>query len=346
MSLIRSTSLSGYSALVRELGGDPAEYLSRFAIPVDSEGQWDAFIPFEAFLRLLEVSATELECPEFGLRLSRLRGTVINGPVVAIVRNSETALEALQAAARFMYVYTPALDLVIQLTDTHLRVVYESMVPVDFYPLQAYETSLGFVARFHRLLVGADASIEVSLMHAQLGSDAAYRDAMGCPVRFEQSWCGFEGPIEQASVSIPDADPETLRIVTKYLESNYLPPTAPMSERVAEQARQLLPTGYCSVDAIAGQLAMHTRTLQRRLATEGTSCQGVIDSERRSSATRYLEMPTLQLGQIAGLLGYTEQSALNRSCRRWFGKTPREYRAHLAQTSGESSRTGTSAGIV
>jgi AraC-like DNA-binding protein len=327
VSLIRSTSLSGYSKLVRELGGDPAQYLSRFDIPLDSERQWDSFIPFMALLRLLEVSAAELECPEFGLRLSRLRATVISGPVVAIVRNSETALEALQAAARFMYVYTPALELVIQLTPTHMRVVYEPTVSVDFYPLQAYETSLGFVARFHRLLVGVDAPIEVSLMHAQLGSDAAYRDAMGCPVRFEQSWCGFEGPIEQASARIPDADPETLRIVTKHLESTYLPPTAPMSERVAEQARQLLPTGFCSVEAIADHLAMHPRALQRRLAAEGNSCQGVIDGERRSLAARYLDMSELQLSQIARLLGYTEQSALNRSCRRWFGKTPRQYRA-------------------
>jgi hypothetical protein len=156
VSLIRSTSLSGYSKLVRELGGDPAQYLSRFDIQIDSEGQWDSFIPFVAFLRLLEFSAAELECPEFGLRLSRLRATVISGPVVAIVRNSETALEALQAAARFMYVYTPALELVIQLTRTHMRVIYEPTVSVDFYPLQAYETSLGFVARFHRLLVGAN----------------------------------------------------------------------------------------------------------------------------------------------------------------------------------------------
>jgi AraC-like DNA-binding protein len=35
----------------------------------------------------------------------------------------------------------------------------------------------------------------------------------------------------------------------------------------------------------------------------------------------------LEFSHIAGLLGYTEQSALNRSCRRWFGKTPGECRA-------------------
>ena len=80
---------------------------------------------------------------------------------------------------------------------------------------------------------------------------------------------------------------------------------------------------------LADQLAMHPRSLQRRLVTEDVRCQDLIERERRVLATRYLAEPGLQLGQIAGLLGYAEQSTLNRSCRRWFGKTPRQYRAEL-----------------
>jgi AraC-like DNA-binding protein len=164
-------------------------------------------------------------------------------------------------------------------------------------------------------------------MHAQVGSDAAYRDALGCPVRFGQTWCGIEIPTYVLQQRIDNADPEARRIAIKYLEATCLPSTASLPERVAELARRLLPLGQCSVEAIADELAMHPRTLQRQLATEGARCQDVIDRERRTQAARYLAEPRLHLGQIAGLLGYTEQSALNRSCQRWFGKTPREYRA-------------------
>jgi AraC-like DNA-binding protein len=59
-------------------------------------------------------------------------------------------------------------------------------------------------------------------------------------------------------------------------------------------------------------------------------CQQLIERERREQAARYLAEPGLHLNQIAALLGYTEQSTLNRSCRRWFGKTPRQYRADFA----------------
>jgi AraC-like DNA-binding protein len=81
---------------------------------------------------------------------------------------------------------------------------------------------------------------------------------------------------------IESADPETRRIAAKYLESNYLPRTASLSDRVEELTRRLLPTGQCSVDAIADQLAMHPRSLQRGLATEGVGCQDLIERERRA----------------------------------------------------------------
>ncbi|HEY6575565.1 MAG TPA: helix-turn-helix transcriptional regulator, partial [Mycobacterium sp.] len=160
---------------------------------------------------------------------------------------------------------------------------------------------------------------------------------LGCLVAFRQSWCGFELAPRLADKRIESADPETRRIAAKYLESQYLPRTASLSERVAELTRRLLPTGQCSVDAIADQLAIHPRSLQRRLVTESVRCQDVIDRERRALAARYLAEPGLHLNQIAGLLGYTEQSALNRSCRRWFGKTPRQYQAELTVSGASSS---------
>ena len=196
--------------------------------------------------------------------------------------------------------------------------------------VQGYELSMAIVARILRLLGGPEARPSaVYFTHDQQGSDAAYREALGCPVRFGQTWCGFEMSETLAGKRIESADPETRRIAAKYLESNYLPRTASLSERVAELTRRLLPTGQCSVDAIADQLAMHSRSLQRRLVTEGVRCQDLIDRERRTLAATYLAEPELHLSQIAGLLGYAEQSTLNRSCRRWFGQTPRQYRAAL-----------------
>lgn len=331
-SLLRATTLFGYGDLVRELGGDPERFLSRFRIPWGVEDQEDAFISFDAYARMLEASADDLGCPDFGLRLSNWQGLHTLGPIAVIARNAQTLLGGVEAIARYLYVHSPALKLTLapRTPRTDLACTYEVTEPGLLDVVQTYEISMAIGVRIIRLLGGPEARPNViSFMHDQQGPDAAYRETLGCRVRFRQTWCGFELPHRLADRRIESADPETRRIAAKYLESNYLPRTASLSDRVAELTRRLLPTGQCSVDAIADQLAMHPRSLQRRLATEGVRCHDLIERERRALATRYFAEPGLHLNQIAGLLGYTEQSTLNHSCRRWFGKTPRQYQRDL-----------------
>jgi AraC-like DNA-binding protein len=330
--LIRATNLWGYAELVRELGGDPAPLLARFHIPSDVQDQQDAFVSFEAVIRLLDASAEELDCPDFGLRLSRWQGLDILGPVAVIARNAQTVQEGMAAIARYLYVHSPALKLAVAspATGADLTFTFE-MVGLSLTRLrQGYELSLANGVRMVHLLGGTEARLTaVSFLHDQMGPDSTYAEALGCPVRFGQSWCGFELPMSLAARPIDSADLETRRIATKYLEAEYVPSDSALSDRVAELVRRLLPTGHCTAETIAEQLAMHPRTLQRRLAEENLRCADLIDRERRERAVRFLAEPGLFLSQIAGLLGYAEQSSLNRSCQRWFGKTPRQYRADL-----------------
>lgn len=331
-SLIRSTGLWGYPDLVRELGGDPEPLLARFHLRQGIEREDDALVPLDAVLRILATTADELDCPDFGLRMVRWQGLGILGPIAVIARNSATVQEALGAIARYLYVHSPGLKLEAdpQGAGVGIRFTYEVIEPSAPDARQGYELSMANVVLMLRLLGGPDARLStMSFLHEQLGTTAAYADTFGCPVHFAQDWCGFEIPAELAARPIDSADPETRRIATKYLEANYLPATSTTTERVAELARRLLPTGHCTADAIADQLGVHERTLRRQLTAEGTGCQEVIDSERRTLAAKYLADPRLQIGQVAALLGYAEQSTLNRACRRWFGTTPRAYRATI-----------------
>jgi AraC-like DNA-binding protein len=67
---------------------------------------------------------------------------------------------------------------------------------------------------------------------------------------------------------------------------------------------------------------MHPRTLQRRLSEERATFEAILDDVRRQLARHYLTTTDMPLSQVAGLLGLSEQSALTRCCRRWWGRTP------------------------
>ncbi len=96
---------------------------------------------------------------------------------------------------------------------------------------------------------------------------------------------------------------------------------ARIAEALAEDRARL--------DVIAEGLAMSPRTLQRKLSEAGTSWQAVHDAVRQEMAEELLREPTLNLAQVAYLLGYREQSSFNRACRDWFGLTPARKRAAL-----------------
>ena len=57
------------------------------------------------------------------------------------------------------------------------------------------------------------------------------------------------------------------------------------------------------------------------LAREGTRFAAVRNAVLREAALRYLRGP-MPLAQVSAQLGFSEQSALTRSCKQWFGESP------------------------
>lgn len=332
-SLIRATNLWGYDDLVRELGGDPGLFLDRFHIPAASQRPDESFVLYRNAGLLLEATAVEMDCPDFGIRLAKWQGLEILGAIAVIARNSGTVLEALQAIARYLYFHCPALILRIAESGSKnsIRLDYQISELSPPQLRQSYELSMANGVQILKMLAGEDARPEmVSFLHGQVGPLKSYEECFGCAVRFEQDWCGQQLQACIAASPIDHADPQTLHYATKYLESNLAPGPTPLSSRVSELIRRLLPTGQCNANNIAAELAMHPRTLQRRLAYEQLRYEQLLDNERRRLAERYLGESGMHMVQIAGLLGYTEQSTFSRSCQRWFGMTPRKYRARLA----------------
>ena len=100
-----------------------------------------------------------------------------------------------------------------------------------------------------------------------------------------------------------------------------------VAERVRASLLELLPAGNGSMEGVASELAMSTRTLQRRLKGENTTFQAILDSTRESLARHYLAQSELSAAEISFLLGYEDPRSFYRSFRAWTGKTPQLVRA-------------------
>lgn len=88
----------------------------------------------------------------------------------------------------------------------------------------------------------------------------------------------------------------------------------------------LLPCGCPSTCDLAEMAHMSPRTLQRRVAEEGSSLRQVIENARFRLATEYLRGSDATVTDIALELGYGDSTAFTRAFRRMAGVPPSRYR--------------------
>jgi AraC-like DNA-binding protein len=331
LDLIRASALLGFPELVRTLGGHPERLLAQSRIDAETVGDTEAFVSYHAFAEVLHHAAIELDCPDFGLRLSTHQGLEILGPVALIARYATSVGEGLVDVARYLYVYSPAMSISAEpISAKEVRFTL-SILATDLPDrIQAEELSLGVSLRALRLLIGERfRPLRVAITHKPLSEPVRYRDFFDADVRFEQPHCGFDLNTDDLHKSAPRNDPVVRELALRYLNEPAASSTgAPVTALRALIAR-MLPTGNCTITTVAREFAIHPRTLQRQLASEGLTFDQTVDSVRRDQARHYLETTTMPLSQLSAMLGYSEQSSLSRACRNWFGQSPREIRRSL-----------------
>jgi len=101
---------------------------------------------------------------------------------------------------------------------------------------------------------------------------------------------------------------------------------APFSELVRRQVAMRLGLKAVDAAALADSLGLSRRQLFRRLSSEGTSCQKIIDGVRLSRARHLLDAGDAPIADIAFALGFPDQSSFTRAFRRMSGQTPGDWR--------------------
>ena len=77
---------------------------------------------------------------------------------------------------------------------------------------------------------------------------------------------------------------------------------------------------------VSRALNMSVRSLQRKLAQEGTSFKAILDESRHQLALQYVRDSELPLREITGRLGFSDPGNFARAFRRWEGISPNRYR--------------------
>lgn len=164
------------------------------------------------------------------------------------------------------------------------------------------------------------------------GKIKALEAYFGCPIKFGTKRSRLtlrRSDLERPFVSY---NAELLDILTPALDRSLEEQQRvnSVTEKVKWIMKRSLAAGRPDIQVVASELGMSDRTLQRRLTDEGTNFKQLLNLARREQAQLYLSDPSIDLKEVAFLLGYEEQNSFYRAFRSWEGDTPSNWRnVHL-----------------
>jgi AraC-like DNA-binding protein len=244
---------------------------------------------------------------------------------------SATVREGFTRALPYVALAPSHLPLAIDSDDAHDYLVADDAdIPADIKPF-IVERDLGGLAA---VLRGADIDIAPQWIETTL--DPARAERLGhtwsptAEVRPNQHTNRIAFPGGTFDAALPQADSNTARVAERQCQQLLAQRLTRVG--VAGQVRSRIMhderAGFPSMQDVAAELHLDSRTLRRKLTSEGTSFRAVVAEVRRARAEQLLAGP-VSIESIASQLGYAETASFTHAFTRWTGLSPSHFRAAL-----------------
>lgn len=195
-------------------------------------------------------------------------------------------------------------------------------------PLQIEAAVAGWI-EFGRWITGnVSHPLRIEFAHAAPAPQARYEAFFHCPVLFERGRNAVHIDrsllAHRLAASNPDVcrlmREEMLRRIERHARGEQF------TVRLERAIEACLADGTPTLERVAGAMSLEIRAFRAQVSAAGTTLSAELDAVRQRLARQYLT-GGVPLADISQRLGYSEQSAFNRACVRWFGVSPGKWRA-------------------
>lgn len=244
--------------------------------------------------------------------------------------SSETLGEAIELAVKFFRTRSTILDLQLVHDGDMVALQLDEMIALnDLTPFLVESLFSSF--HFMTLKVLPDMPIddgELRFAYPEPHYFERIRPQIPVPCLFDCAYNQMRFPAWKLNEKLQFADPRLASMAAAQCEQELATIKAPPG--LLGQVRRIVLSysgRFPSVDEVASELHMSSRTLKRKLQQLGTSYQRLLDDLRKGLAVEHLTQTESTVDDIALMLGYSDASNFARAFRRWTGKSPTDYRA-------------------
>ncbi len=312
--------------VIAELGLNKLTVLRRAGLPaglLDGEG---SRVTVEEYHRLWSSVTDEAADPLLSLKLGDASGIDYFDPAFFAAMCSPNMNIAVHRLADYKRLVSP-FRLHVRKSETATDITFACVNDGPVHPTMAL-TEIVFLVNFLRRATRQTIVPIKVVMPFEVADASAYADHLGCPItRSDQSQVTFAAtdavrPFVTHNDEIWDLFEPKLR---RFGQPRGQALTT--RARVAHCLNELLPSSRATAENVARELAMSKRTLQRRLAEEGTNWLEVLSEARQTLAKHYLRNTHYGAAEVSFLLGYEDPNSFYRAFRRWENTSPETWRA-------------------
>jgi AraC-like DNA-binding protein len=321
VNFIRASALRDFSEIARSAGLDPLPLCRAVGIPLSALSHPDEKIRSDAVGALLDLTARQSGIDDFALRIAQNRRPSAWGAVGLLMTQQKTLGDALAAAAQYSTGHYEGARAEIERFGDEVVVwidIDDGADAIRFDPAQRNEMVVGSAVSVLRALMQRDwRPLRVGFTHAGRGDLDRYKAYFGHTPLFNQDRMFFVMSEADLDLPLEGHDPEAERILRQMAEQQLPEQSKPFSRAVAVLISQRLAEDALSAEGVAAALDLDLRSLQRRLAAEGSSFSELLYGVRMNLARTFVDSSRRPLAEVADLLGFSSLSAFSQ----WYSRT-------------------------
>lgn len=313
--------------VLASLGADPAQVLGDIGLDPKLFADPEHRISYLARGRLLAHCVQRSGCAHFGLLVGQRASLRSFGLIGLLARSAPDAGSALRSLVRHFHYQARGAVLALEVDGDLAVLSYASYQPQAVATDQVGDGAMAIAFNLLHDLCGPDwVPIELRFAHRRPEDVSSFRRFFKAPLRFDAEQYAVVFSASWLARALPGTDPELRRLLQEQIDKLEHKHEHDFAEQVRSMLRHALVTGHAGAEQIAALFAVDRRTLNRRLQLQGTRFQQLVDGVSFEIARQLLGDSSMDIVQVADLLGYANASAFTRAFRRWSGQTPTQWR--------------------
>ncbi len=340
-----ANALQALCAAVKKLNGNPSRLTA--GTGVESEDLARPFTRVSYRQSDLIVARAIAQWPDEPLSLHLTRPGRANayGPLGLAMMSCATLHEAVMLGIRYPEHFGVTVKTDIEIRGDRFYLSFWQAFPEPrTMPFWA-EASMACMVNLSRTLLAAPGApqfvpLRVDLQHAAPPYAAAVFEALCCPVRFNAPRNLMVGEKRWLEMPLPTRNGYVKAEAIAHLD---LAPRPRAGQRDLVVSIQGMlgrdPSRRLTVEYVAADLNMASRTLRRHLLAQGTCFRDLCSEARCELALRLLERNDCSVSTAAASVGFADTRSFRRAFKRWTGQTPGNFDPGLAPDASAASPT-------